>query len=79
MKWDRSTPNEAPSHTQFIEYLLPDHPVHKMSKEEQEKLRAKGVNPVLKAEMHDKVYKKGEGQGLWNNIARTTLGGGWIK
>jgi len=61
------------------EDLPPDHPVHKISAEEQEKLRAKGVNPALKAEMDDKVYKKGEGKGLWSKVAGTASGGGWIK
>ncbi|KAJ5152079.1 hypothetical protein N7492_010374 [Penicillium capsulatum] len=37
----------------------PDHPVHKIPAEKQEKMRAKGVNPVLKAEMDEAA--KGEG------------------
>jgi len=52
--------------------------VHKLSKEEQVKLRKKGVNPILKAEM-DEATKKGEGRGLWSKVAGTAIGGGWIK
>lgn len=71
MKWGISAkpydPNEKPG---------PDHPVHKIPMEEQEKMRKKGINPVLKAEMDES--KKGEG-GFWGKVAQTSMGGGWIK
>jgi hypothetical protein len=57
----------------------PNHPVHRISAEEQEKMRKKGINPVLKAEMDEGVYKKGEGKGLWTKVAGTALGGGWTR
>jgi hypothetical protein len=50
-----------------------------MTQSEQAKLRAKGINPVLKAEMDQEVYKKGEGKGFWTKLAGTGMGGGWIK
>lgn len=54
----------------------PDHPVHKIPLEKQEKMRKKGVNPVLKAEMDE--AGKGEG-GFWRKVAGTSMGGGWIR
>lgn len=42
-------------------------------------MRKKGINPVLKAEMDEGVYKKGEGKGLWTKVAGTALGGGWTR
>lgn len=54
----------------------PDHPVHKIPLEKQEKMRQKGINPVLKAEMDESA--KGEG-GFWRKVAQTSMGGGWIK
>lgn len=60
-------PNEKPG---------PDHPVHQIPLEKQEKMRKKGVNPVLKAEMDQGT--KGEG-GFWRKVSQTSFGGGWIK
>jgi hypothetical protein len=57
----------------------PNHPVHKVSAEEQEKMRKKGINPVLKAEMDEKVYNQGEGKGFWTKLGGTAMGGGWIR
>ncbi|CAL5867102.1 uncharacterized protein PFLUO_LOCUS1314 [Penicillium psychrofluorescens] len=54
----------------------PDHPVHKIPLEKQEKMRKKGINPILKAEMDEGT--KGEG-GFWQKVAGTAFGGGWIK
>lgn len=69
-KWGISAkpydPNEKPG---------PDHPVHKIPLEEQEKMRKKGINPVLKAEM-DPPTKEG---GFWRKVAQTSMGGGWIR
>ncbi|KAF9891158.1 hypothetical protein FE257_005094 [Aspergillus nanangensis] len=53
-----------------------DHPVHKIPLAKQEKMRAKGVNPVLKAEMDEATKGKG---GFWAKLGMTSLGGGWIK
>ena len=50
----------------------PDHPVHKIPLEKQEKMRQKGVNPVLKAEMDEAFKGKGwmmsfqESLAFWN-------------
>ena len=54
----------------------PDHPVHKIPPEEQEKMRRKGVNPVLWAEMNQ--HRTGE-KGFWSKVAGTALGGGVIR
>ncbi|KAF3406968.1 hypothetical protein DPV78_001780 [Talaromyces pinophilus] len=55
----------------------PDHPVHLIPAEEQEKIRSKGVNPVLYAEMN---RNKLEGKGtFWSKVSQTAMGGGWIK
>ncbi|KAJ5091051.1 hypothetical protein NUU61_005921 [Penicillium alfredii] len=54
----------------------PDHPVHKIPLEKQEKMRQKGINPVLKAEMDEGAT--GEG-GFWRKVAQTSFGGGWIR
>ncbi|KAJ5223666.1 hypothetical protein N7468_008208 [Penicillium chermesinum] len=71
MKWGISAephdPNRKPG---------PDHPVHQIPLEKQEKMRKKGINPVLKAEMDQ--ASKGEG-GFWRKVAQTSMGGGWIK
>ncbi|KNG89892.1 hypothetical protein ANOM_001704 [Aspergillus nomiae NRRL 13137] len=53
-----------------------DHPVHKIPLEKQEKMRAKGVDPVSKAEMDEAL--KGQG-GFWAKLGMTALGGGVIK
>ncbi|KAJ5609363.1 hypothetical protein N7528_009930 [Penicillium herquei] len=60
-------PNEKPG---------PDHPVHQIPTEEQERMREKGINPVLKAEM-DQVCK-GEGS-FWQKVRQTSMGGGWTR
>lgn len=72
MKWGITPskpydPNEEPG---------PDHPVHKIPLKKQEKMRKKGINPVLRAEMDE--CQKGEG-GFWGKVAQTSMGGGWIK
>lgn len=41
-------------------------------------LRAKGVNPALKAEM-EWHKKESDGKGIWAKVAQTAMGGGWIK
>jgi hypothetical protein len=54
----------------------PDHPVHKIPLEKQEKMRKKGINPVLYAEMNQNNF--GE-KGFWAKVRGTSMGGGWIK
>ncbi|KAJ5781299.1 hypothetical protein N7457_006459 [Penicillium paradoxum] len=53
----------------------PEHPVHKIPLEKQEKMRRKGIDPVLRAEMDEAV----KGGGFWRKVAQTSMGGGWIK
>jgi hypothetical protein len=52
------------SSTRADEYdgLPKDHPVHKIPVEEREKMRKKGVNPVLKAEMDETLGRSKEGK-----------------
>lgn len=54
----------------------PEHPVHKIPVEKQHKMREKGVNPVLKAEMDQCM--KGEG-GFWAKVGGTAMGGGFVN
>lgn len=42
--------------------LPKDHPVHRIPVEEREKMRKKGVNPVLKAEMDETLGRSKEGK-----------------
>ncbi|KAI9761853.1 MAG: hypothetical protein M4579_000793 [Chaenotheca gracillima] len=51
------------------EWKASTHPVDNMSEEKQAKLRAKGINPALKAEMDEKVYQKGR----WKTTMATML------
>ncbi|KAH8200213.1 hypothetical protein TruAng_005605 [Truncatella angustata] len=47
------------------------------SEAEKEKLRKKGINPALKAEMdhHMGRTKGSQGKGIWQKIERTPFGG----
>ena len=45
----------------------PDHPVHKIPPEKQAKMRAKGVNPVLKAEIDEAFRRNKEGK-IWKRL-----------
>lgn len=45
----------------------PDHPVHKYSQKQIEKMRKKGVNPVFKAEL-DQDMANSPGGGFWNKV-----------
>lgn len=52
----------------------PDHPVHKIPAEKQEKMRKKGINPVLYAEMNaNKLNGKST---FWMKVSQTAMGGG---
>ncbi|KAH0369029.1 hypothetical protein KCU65_g3550, partial [Aureobasidium melanogenum] len=46
--------------------------------ETKKELRAKGVNPALKAEM-EWHKTQSEGKGIWGKVAQTAMGGGWIR
>lgn len=48
--------------------------MHKISAEDKEKMREKGISSMLKAEMNEQVYKKGGGKLLWAKVAGTSLG-----
>lgn len=71
-------PNPVPSSEDDIVKLElndPDHPVHRVSLAKREKMRARGVNPVLRAEMDEAKKKKG----FWSKIGSGTLGGGGLS
>jgi hypothetical protein len=46
--------------------------------ETKKNLRAKGINPALKAEM-EWHKSQSEGKGFWGKVAQTAGGGGWIR
>ncbi|KAK2593802.1 hypothetical protein QQS21_008510 [Conoideocrella luteorostrata] len=52
----------------------PDHPVHKISPEEQQKMRRKGINPVLKAEMDEATRQHGKGGSFWSKFGLNATG-----
>ncbi|KAL1862249.1 hypothetical protein Plec18167_000963 [Paecilomyces lecythidis] len=74
LRWG-STPSE-PYSKDRNEEPGPDHPVHKIPLEKQEKMRQKKINPVLWAEMNEN--RSGE-KGFWSKVAGTALGGGVIR
>lgn len=51
------------------------------TEEEKQKMRAKGINPALKAEIDAKRNQDGKGRerGFWGKVGQTAMGGGWIK
>lgn len=82
LKWGKTPSNSPPSYTPAESSYTP------AEQAKREKLRAKGINPDLKAEMDSKVFGKGEpvdgsekgkSKGFWNKVAGTAMGGGWIK
>lgn len=76
LKWGKSPSksiNDPPDYTPSEDSYTPE------EQSERAKLRAKGVNPDLKAEMDRKVYGKGKAGGFWSKVAGTATGGGWIK
>ncbi|UKZ58736.1 uncharacterized protein TrAtP1_000061 [Trichoderma atroviride] len=69
LKWGKTPKmDEQPSE------LPDDHPVHKISPKEQEKMRQKGVNPVLKAEMDEAMGKGQPGGKFWKKYGTTSMG-----
>lgn len=72
-KWGYTPdPSKAPNKTEHDPAKCPpDHPVHKISPEKIEKLRKKGINPVLRAEM-DEMTNKTEGKGFWVKLGMSS-------
>ncbi|PIG82499.1 hypothetical protein AARAC_005773 [Aspergillus arachidicola] len=58
----------TPSEETMKSEVRKDHPVHKIPLEKQEKMRAKGIDPVSKAEMDEAL--KGQG-GFWTKLEDT--------
>lgn len=58
--------------------LRPDHPVHKIPLEKQEKLKKKGINPVLKAEMDEMTRGQGKERRFWSKFGLTSTGP-WMR
>ena len=57
MKWGYTPKSSSYSNWQDISELPADHPVHRWTSEEQEAMRKKGINPMLKAEVDAAVTK----------------------
>lgn len=69
LKWGKTPKiDEQPSE------LPDDHPVHKISLKEQEKMKQKGVNPVLKAEMDQAMGNGQSGGNFWKKYGTTSMG-----
>ncbi|KAI5367107.1 hypothetical protein Slin15195_G022390 [Septoria linicola] len=83
LKLGKTPKDEPPS------YAKPESEYSSEEQAKRAKLRAKGVNPDLEAEMDAKVFgkgnpadgsKKGPKQGgFWAKVSQTAMGGGWIK
>lgn len=71
-KWG-VTPKDRPP-----PYSKPESEYSPEEQEQRAKLRAKGVNPDLKAEI-DAARKGNKEGGFWSKVAGTSSGGGWIK
>lgn len=69
LKWGKTPKSDE----QPLE-LPDDHPVHKISLKEQEKMRQKGINPVLKAEMDEAMGKGQSGGKFWKKYGTTSMG-----
>lgn len=69
LRWGK-TPKTDNQHAE----LPDDHPLHKISLKEQEKMRQKGINPILKAEMNEAMDKGQSGGKLWKKYGTTSLG-----
>ncbi|KXS94129.1 hypothetical protein AC578_5317 [Pseudocercospora eumusae] len=83
LKWGITPKNEPPPD------VKPEHEYSPGEQAKREKLRKKGINPDLKAEMDAKVFGKGEAPdgsrnekkkgGFWTKVAGTAMGGGWTN
>lgn len=67
-----SPPTEADIAT--IAITDPSHPVFSVSPEKRDKMRAKGINPVLRAEIDEARKVKGM-RAFWGKIGRGMVGG----
>lgn len=54
--------------------LPEDHPVHKIPLKKQQKMRQKGINPVLKAEMDEAMGGEKSGGKFWKKYGTTSMG-----
>lgn len=54
--------------------LLPDHPVHQIPLDKQQKMRERGINPVLKAEMDQMTKGQGKERKFWSKYGLTSMG-----
>ncbi|KAK4626856.1 hypothetical protein CLAFUW4_04275 [Fulvia fulva] len=78
LKWGVTPKDDPPP------YSPPESSYSEEEQAERERLRKKGINPDLKAEMDEVIYGKGEDgkkkkSGFWTKVAGTSMGGGWIK
>lgn len=54
--------------------LPPDHPVHSIPLEKQEKMRKKGINPILRAEMDQMMNSGSKSQKFVKKWGATSMG-----
>ncbi|KAM0262784.1 hypothetical protein ACHAQJ_001578 [Trichoderma viride] len=73
LKWGK-TPSSHPEMNQPPSKLPDDHPVHKIPLEKQAKMRQKGINPVLRAEMDETMGKGQSGGTFWKKYGTTSMG-----
>ncbi|GJN73883.1 hypothetical protein PLICBS_007966 [Purpureocillium lilacinum] len=73
-RWGK-TPSSSGGPAETDPARLPvDHPVHKIPPETQEKMRKKGINPVLRAEMDEATKGQGKERGFWSRFGLTSTG-----
>ncbi|KAJ6439276.1 ADP-ribosyl-[dinitrogen reductase] glycohydrolase [Purpureocillium lavendulum] len=75
-RWGK-TPSSGPTETDPAR-LPADHPVHKIPPETQEKMRKKGINPVLRAEMDEATKGQGKERRFWSKFGLTSTGP-WMR
>jgi hypothetical protein len=74
-RWGRT----PPSHSAKDDSKLPDdHPVHAISLEDQDKMRKKGIDPALKAEMDQLTKGQGKERSFWSKFGLTSTGP-WMR
>ncbi|UKZ86423.1 uncharacterized protein TrAFT101_002255 [Trichoderma asperellum] len=69
LKWGKT-----PKIDEQTSELPGDHPVHKIPLKEQERMRQKGINPVLKVEMDEAMGKGKSGGKFWKKYGTTSMG-----
>ncbi|KAK2591328.1 hypothetical protein QQS21_010981 [Conoideocrella luteorostrata] len=75
-RWGK-TPTGGPQESDPSK-LPPDHPVHKIPLETQDKMRKKGINPVLRAEMDEATKGQGKEGNFWSKFGLNATGS-WRK